>query len=96
MEISVKEIIDALRLVEKKLLQENQASVKIEDDNYWVIRTYEWADFSRDPEPSVGFLGDDIKRVQDAVERKMIACYSEVDSLATLLRALSEKFASGK
>jgi hypothetical protein len=92
MEIDLNEIINALKLVESKLEAEENL-VSIDTDNYWIISASEWDDFSKDPAPSVGSLQDDLEAVKKALKRGAIVSYSEVDSLASILRAISEKIA---
>jgi hypothetical protein len=93
MKIHLKEIIDFLKLVELKFQKEQKSYIEIDVDEYWIIDTNEWADFSKVPEPAVGSLEDDLKQVKGALEGQFIASYSEIDSLASLLRAISEELA---
>lgn len=92
MEINLTEIINALKLAELKLQGEEQV-LDIDSDNYWIISASEWGDFSKDPVPGVGSLQDDLDTIKKALTRGTIISYSEIDSLASLLRAISERLA---
>lgn len=92
MKINLTEIINALKLAELKLQSEEQV-LDIDSDNYWIISASEWDDFSKDPVPGVGSLQDDLHTIKKALTRGTIISYSEIDSLASLLRAISERLA---
>jgi hypothetical protein len=93
MQINLKEIIQAAKLLEIKLKKESSMILDIETDNYWIVGASEWSDFSKVPDPGVGSLEDDLASIKKAIDRETIISYSEVDALASLLRAISEKLA---
>ncbi len=78
------------RMVEE-YMQRGVESVQIDDvDEYWVVGSPEWTNFSQKPEPAVGSLSDDWTELQRLLKDKMPTAV-DFDRLAAVLRAVSDQ-----
>jgi hypothetical protein len=88
--ISITEIEVLFQLVLARLKADNLNNIQIDTDEYWIILTSEWGDFTKSPEPAVGSLNEDISYLRKSIAENEIFTYSDLDRLATVLRAISE------
>jgi hypothetical protein len=94
--ISIREIEVLFKLIIEKLKKDNIDQVEFSTDEYWVILTNEWENFQITPEPAVGSLSEDIEYLKKAIEENEVVTYSDLDRLASVLRAISEFNAPSK
>lgn len=91
MVISIEELEILFKLVIKKLRNDKAFQFELDIDEYWIILTKEWDNLDAAPEPAVGSLVDDVEYLKRTIDEDEINTYSDLDRLASLLRAISEK-----
>lgn len=89
-DINIKELETLFRLIIEKLKNDKIEQIELATDEYWIITTDEWADFTKAPKPAVGSLFEDIEYLKRAISENRIVTYSDFDRLSTILRAISE------
>ena len=88
--VTVDEIEILFKLVIEKLKNDKRASIEFNTDEYWIITSDEWDNFKKMPKPAVGSIKEDIEYLKKAIRQGRIYTYSDLDRLATILRAISE------
>jgi hypothetical protein len=89
--INIAEIEQLFQLVIEKLKSDNIKEVEFSFDEYWIILSDDWNNFSKEPVSGVGSLSEDLKYLKEVIAVNKIYSYSEFDRLATILRAISER-----
>jgi hypothetical protein len=59
-------------------------------DEYWIITADEWNNFKVLPTLCVGSLSEDVQFLKEAISEDAMYTYSDLDRVATILRAISE------
>ena len=88
--ISLNELAILFRLVIEKLKKDEVYHSDFGMDEYWIIGADEWNDFMKLPEPGVGSLSEDVEYLKEAISEDAMYTYSDLDRVATILRAISE------
>jgi ribosomal protein L16 Arg81 hydroxylase len=89
--ITAKELELLFEKLFQKIKKDNVADFSFDYDEYWIITTDEWNKFDGVPEPAVGSLVDDIRFLKSVIEDDVMISYLELERLASVLRAISEK-----
>ncbi len=89
--ITINEIEILFKLIIDKLEKDHLQYFNFSTDEYWLISADKWNDFKNPPEIVVGSLKDDINYLKKSIVEKEVFTYSDLDRLATVLRAISEQ-----
>lgn len=89
--ISLEEIETIFDLIVRKLKYDNLKDFEFSTDEYWIVLADEWSDFNVSPIPAVGSLKEDIEYLRESLDKSEIVTYSDLDRIATVLRAISEQ-----
>jgi hypothetical protein len=94
MNINLVHLVIALNKIAEEYVQRGQGTLSIEGmDEYWIVEAPEWTDFQKKPELAVGSLADDWIELQKMMAGRMPTAV-DLDRLAAVLRAVSERLAS--
>ena len=81
-----------LKLIFKEVLIFINEKVEINEDNYLIIGSDVWTDFSNDKIiPVVGSLDDDFYFLKQIIEEKRAISSSDLDRFSSILRAISQE-----
>ncbi len=91
MRISLAELEQCLNLAFEHLRSEGFESVDSGDlDYYRNVLSDDWSDFSKQPEPAVGSLEDDISALKKLSTGGLVMSAIDLERLAAVLRLLAE------
>jgi hypothetical protein len=88
--ISLNELEILFRLVIEKLKRDEVYQAELDMDEYWIITADEWNNFKVLPTLCVGSLSEDVQFLKEAISEDAMYTYSDLDRVATILRAISE------
>jgi hypothetical protein len=94
--ITVREIQVLFEMIITKLKTDKLDKLIFDLDEYWIILSHDWGNFSIDPKPAVGSLNEDVKYLKQSLKEGEIYSYSNLDRIASVLRAISEQQAPSK
>lgn len=87
---SIEKLEKLFNMILVKLKNDGLNEIEIANDEYWIILTNQWSDFSKDPEIAVGSIQEDINFLNKALEANEILTYADLDRVASILRMISE------
>ncbi|PLK42150.1 hypothetical protein [Emticicia sp. TH156] len=65
--------------------------INISEDNYWLIGSDTWTDFSKESSPDVGSLRDDWYFLLQLINENREVSSSDLDRLSSIFRAISQE-----
>lgn len=80
-----------LKILAQKLIDFLGDETPILEDNYWIISSDNWTNFSRQPDADVGSLADDWYFLQRLLHEDSAVSASDLDRLSSILRAISQE-----
>ncbi len=88
--ITIEQLQYLFELIVQKLKNDNLKQISFNVNEYWFVSADEWGNFNEAPEPIVGSLVEDIMYLKQTIAEKEIITYTDLDRLASVLRAISE------
>lgn len=82
---------EELKRILNKVLEFLDDKIEIQEDNYWIISSDLWTDFSHQADADVGSLVDDWYFLKQLLEQDRAVSSSDLDRISSILRAISQK-----
>lgn len=75
----------------QKIVDSLPSEIVVPEDNYWLIGSDNWTNFSRDVPADVGSLIDDWYFLNQLINEERQAASADLDRLSSILRAISQE-----
>jgi len=91
MKIQVKVLRESLKRMLDVAEEQFGEEIDLDYEMFWVIMFHLSQDFSKDPEPTIGDIRDDIEYIISNYEEDIVLCTLDYEKMGNIIKAIGHK-----